>query len=227
MAHGDPAFQHEGTNLVDDAGALRHQPLAHPMQRLQIQLLRGLGRHELHRRALHGFGNRFGIIEVVLLSLAIGADIFGRHQPGIVTQRCEFAAQMMRADAGFHADQARWYIGEPRFHLATRPLLPQHDGAARIVAHDVERVLADIDADHGDRGIGCLRHGVLLVFGAPSQHSILVGQEHGRTIPIDGPTCGTSPPTVKARSDGKTPRAHPSGTPAFRRPSRTRSRCAR
>jgi len=81
----DSAFQHEGANLVDDAGALRHQPLAHPMQRLQIQLLRGLGRHELHRRALYGFGNRFGIIEVVLLSLAIGADIFGRHQPGIVT----------------------------------------------------------------------------------------------------------------------------------------------
>src|SRR5713226_5400433 len=80
-----------------------------PMQRLQIQLLRGLGRHELHRRALHGFGNRVGIIEVVLLSLAIGADIFGRHQPGIVTERCEFAAQVMCADAGFHADQARRY----------------------------------------------------------------------------------------------------------------------
>ena len=40
------------------------------MQCLQIELLRGLGRHELHRRALHSFGNRFGIIEVVLLSLA-------------------------------------------------------------------------------------------------------------------------------------------------------------
>lgn len=120
------------------------------MQRLQIQLVRGLGRHELHRGALHGFGNRFGIIEVVLLSPAIGADIFGRHQPGIMTKRCEFAAQMMCADAGFHADQARRHIGEPHFHLATRPLLPQHHGAACIVAHDVERVLADIDADHGD-----------------------------------------------------------------------------
>jgi hypothetical protein len=65
--------------------------------------------------------------------------------------------------------------------LATRPLLPQHDGAARIVAHDVERVLADIDADHG---IGCLRHGALLVFGAPCQLSLLAGQEHGRTIPL-------------------------------------------
>jgi len=32
--------------------------------------------------------------------------------------------------------------------------LPLHDGAARIVAHDVERVFADIDADHGDRRLG-------------------------------------------------------------------------
>ena len=75
-------------------------------------------------------------------------------------------------------------ICEPRFHLATRPLLPQHDGAARIVAHDVERVLADIDADYGDRGIGRLGHGVILVFGAPCQLRLLAGQEHGRTIPL-------------------------------------------
>src|SRR6201999_3569017 len=81
---------------------------------------------------------------------AIGADIFGRHQPGIVTKQCEFAAQVMCADTGFHADQARRYIGETRFHLTTRPLLPQHDSAARILAHDVERVLSDIDADHDD-----------------------------------------------------------------------------
>src|SRR5467141_4807008 len=43
---------------------------------------------------------------------------------------------------------------------------------------------ADIDADHGDCGIGCLRHGVLLVFGAPCQLRLLAGQEHGRTIPL-------------------------------------------
>jgi hypothetical protein len=51
------------------------------------------------------------------------------------------------------------------------------------VAHDVERVLADIDADHGDHGIGCLRHGVLLVL-APLASLSLSGQEHGRTIPL-------------------------------------------
>jgi hypothetical protein len=62
----------------------------------------------------------------------------------------------------------------------------QHDRAALIVAHDVERVLTDIDADYGDCGIEFLRHGVLLVFvfGAPGQLKTLAGQEHGRTIPL-------------------------------------------
>jgi hypothetical protein len=37
--------------------------------------------------------------------------------------------------------------------------------------------------NHGNRGVECLRHSVLL--GAPSQHSICWwGQEHGRTIPL-------------------------------------------
>ena len=42
-------------------------------------------------------------------------------------------------------------LAKPCLHLATRPFLTQHDRAALIVADDVERVLADIDADHGDR----------------------------------------------------------------------------
>src|SRR5882724_1784736 len=51
------------------------------------------------------------------------------------------------------------------------------------MTHDVERVLADIDADHGDRCVEFLRHGVLLVLSAPCQLLILAGPEHGRTIP--------------------------------------------
>src|SRR5258708_40294350 len=39
--------------------------------------------------------------------------------------------------------------GEPGLHLSTRPLLSQYDGTALILANDVERVLADIDADYG------------------------------------------------------------------------------
>src|SRR4051794_15986798 len=42
------------------------------------------------------------------------------------------------APAGFRVDQALRHIGAPRLHLATRPFLPQRDGAARIMAYDVE-----------------------------------------------------------------------------------------
>src|ERR1700761_9179829 len=57
------------------------------------------------------------------------------------------------------------------------------------MTHNVERVFADIDADHGDRCVEFLRHGVLLVLSAPCQLFVLEGPEHGRTIPLaDSPT---------------------------------------
>jgi hypothetical protein len=59
----------------------------------------------------------------------------------------------MRADAGLHADPTPRQIGEPGLHLATRTLLSQYDGTALILAYNVERVLADIDADYGGRSV--------------------------------------------------------------------------
>jgi len=53
---------------------------------------------------------RFGIAEVILLPLRVGDNILRRHQPGIVAQ-FNFATEMMRTYAGFHADQARRHIG--------------------------------------------------------------------------------------------------------------------
>jgi hypothetical protein len=93
---------------------------------------------------------------------------------------------MMRADAGFHADQARRHIGKPGFDLAARPLLPQHDRAALIETHEVKRVLADIDSGDGDRCVEFLRHNALLVFGAPCQRNLPAGLKRGRTMPLAG-----------------------------------------
>ena len=90
----------------------------------------------------------------------------------------------MCADTSLHTNQAGWHIGQARLHLATRPLLAQHDRASIIVAYDMERVLADIDADDGNGGLGGLGHGALLVVGAPCQLLALARQEHGRTIPL-------------------------------------------
>src|SRR6516225_11390938 len=53
-----------------------------------------------------------------------------------------------------------------------------------VVPHHMERVLADIDANHGDCSIELCRHGVLLGFGPPRQPLWRRGQEHGRTIPL-------------------------------------------
>ena len=52
------------------------------------------------------------------------------------------------------------------------------------MTYDVERVLADIDADHSDRCVEFLRHGVLLDLNTPYQLLVLAGPEHGRTIPL-------------------------------------------
>ncbi len=179
-----PRSSRKARDLVDDAGALRHQPLAHPMQRLQVQLLRGLGRHELHRRALHGFGNRFGIIEVVLLSL------------------CYRGEHIWPASA-WHRDQAIRACGSDD---ARRRRLPCRSGtaaywrAALPPGHATTFAAARWRRAHRGprRGTSSCRyrcrsrrlrywvsggHGVLLVL-APLASLSLAGREHGRTIPL-------------------------------------------
>jgi hypothetical protein len=143
-------------------------------------------RHELHRWTLHRLGDCLGIAEVILLPLRVRANILRRHQPSIVAQCPKFATEMMCANAGFHPDQARWHIGKAGLDLATRPFLTQHNRATLIVADNMERVLADIDADHDDCALQLLGHGVLLVFGAPSQHPIAGGAGARPDHPISG-----------------------------------------
>jgi hypothetical protein len=69
LTHGDTALEQKGSYLVDDTGALPDKAFADAMQRLQIELVSRIYGEELHRRALHGLGDRFGVVEVVLLSL--------------------------------------------------------------------------------------------------------------------------------------------------------------
>ena len=65
--------------------------------------------------------------------------------------------------------------------MAARPLLPQNNLSAAVLANNLERVLTDIDADNGNPSVDLLRHDVLLVYGAPCQLQLLAEQEHGRT----------------------------------------------
>src|SRR6516165_3200365 len=206
LPHRNSTLQQERADLIDDTGALTDQSLAHPMQRLKVELVSALGGDELHGRALHRFRDRLGIAIVVLFTFAIRAHIFRRHQPGVMAKRLKVAAEMMRADAGFHPDQAWPYIGEPRFDLAARPLLPQHDAAAPILADEVERILADIDPDYGNFDVNFRGHGLLLCLRCPGQLASLAGLEYGRAIPLADSSRVATRQTGSARAS---PRAVP------------------
>jgi hypothetical protein len=83
-----------------------------------------------------------------------------------------------------------------------------------IVTDNMERVLADIDTDHGDCALELLGHGVLLVFGTPSPHSIAGGAGARPDHPINGhhkmtgfpkssqPKVGNSKNSVSQEADG-------------------------
>jgi hypothetical protein len=62
----------------------------------------------------------------------------------------ELEAEIVRANAGFHSDQAWRHIGKSGLNLTTRPFLPQNDRTSLVEANNMKRVLADIDADHGN-----------------------------------------------------------------------------
>jgi hypothetical protein len=104
LTHGDATLQQERADLIDDVSALTDQPLTHVVERLQIKLLGGLCRDELHSRALHCLGDCFGVPEVILLSLGIRAHVLRRHQASVVSEHLQLAAEMMRPDASLHAD---------------------------------------------------------------------------------------------------------------------------
>src|SRR4051812_45492268 len=95
-------------------------------------------------------------------------------------------------DSCAHDGNASHRNPDSPFDLTTRPLLPQHDCATTIEPNDVERVLTDINADYGNRTLCCRSHGVLLVL-APLASLSLVGQEHGRTIPLADVKPGRNP----------------------------------
>jgi hypothetical protein len=70
LPHRNAPLEQEGADLIDDAGTLTDQALADAVQGLQVKLVCGLGRNELHGRALYRLGNRLRITEVVRTSPA-------------------------------------------------------------------------------------------------------------------------------------------------------------
>ena len=65
----------------------------------------------------------------------------------------DLARDVIRARSGFEADETGQQIGKAARKLVARYLDAHRDGPALVEADEVERVLADVEADRGN-GIG-------------------------------------------------------------------------
>ena len=72
---------------VSTCGPLADKARPHPVQRLQIQLLIGLGWNKASRRSLHGLGHSMSISEVILVPLSKRLRICRRNLLHIVANR--------------------------------------------------------------------------------------------------------------------------------------------
>ena len=94
-----------------------------------------------------------GIAVVVLVALEERLDVLRRDQADVMPKWLDLAGYVMRARPGFQANKAGRQIDKPADELASRYLEAHGDRAALIKADQVERVLADVQADGGD-GVG-------------------------------------------------------------------------
>ena len=116
-----------------------------------------LDRDEAHVRPPHGFADRGGVRGVVLAALAgqaVGADELRRHQLDGMAMLAELPRPVVRAGAGFHADQARRQLDDQLQQFVARNFrLDQHGLAVIINAMHGKNVLGQIDAN-GDNAHG-------------------------------------------------------------------------
>jgi len=77
------------------------------VKRLHVELILPFQFDEPHRRPRRCFRDPFSVAIVVLVRLDIRADVFGRHQPDVVTAGGEQPAEVMGAAAGLHPDNTR------------------------------------------------------------------------------------------------------------------------
>ena len=107
------------------------------MQRLQIQLLVGLGWNKASCWPLHGFGHGMGISEIILVPLPKRLCIRGRNLLHSVAKLGKLTSDIVCCHSRFDADEAGWHVRKPRCDASARHPLSQHNGAARIEADHV------------------------------------------------------------------------------------------
>src|SRR5437879_1424031 len=92
-----PSFEQECPQLVDDRRAPRDKPVAHSVNRLEVQLVIRLDRYKTHVLAFDRLRNRLRIHEIVLVRLHKGLHELGCDQPHIVALLPQCSSQKVRS----------------------------------------------------------------------------------------------------------------------------------
>ena len=114
MPDDDAALQKKTANLVDYRGPFADEARPYPVQRLQIQLLIGLGWNKACRRPLHRLGYAMGISEIILVPLPKRLRIRRRHLLHIVAERGKFTSNIVCRQTRFDAEPPRRALSRER-----------------------------------------------------------------------------------------------------------------
>ena len=107
LGDDDAAFQQQGSQLIDQRRSIGDEARPGAMKDLHVELFLALEIDETHRRPRRGFGDRLGVPLVVFLRLDVGLNVFGRHEPDVVTLFTEDPPEVMSAAAGLHRHDTR------------------------------------------------------------------------------------------------------------------------
>jgi len=125
------------------------EPLSRPdaMTRLQVELILALLLDNTQVRSQRRLADCLGIVVVVFLPLQERFDVDRWDDPWLVSQGAEHSADEVRAQAGFHADDARWQPLERVFETQSPDLPPEGNLPVDAQPDEVKNLLADVDAD--------------------------------------------------------------------------------
>jgi hypothetical protein len=126
------------------------------MNRLQIKLIVGFYRDEAHRRASDGFGDRLGIVEVILLAFQVRFDKLWRDQSNVMAMLLESTCKVLTAWARLHTDKALRQVRNKLRQLTTIELVAREWPACLVARNKMKRGLAQIDTNGLDRHIARL-----------------------------------------------------------------------
>ena len=107
LPNDDAALQQKAADLIDHRSPLADKARPHPVQRLQIELLIGLGWNKARRRSLHGLGYSMSISKVILVSLPKRLRIGRRNLLHVMAKRRKLTCNVVCCHPRFDANEAR------------------------------------------------------------------------------------------------------------------------